>query len=234
MSNVSVLIGSNTAELQSFFNSMEYYLSVSKAVKQRLDKELASSFSVFDYVSDNETMLSRILADLLNNNGSHGQGDLFMREFLDIFQILPIKPMGEPVVSLEYPTRRINSFNRRIDIHLSWDNFGIGIENKPWASEQDDQLKDYNEHLEKEFNGNYILVFLSPAGRTPKSITRWEELTKKGKAAAISFYPDIHDWLIRCRQQCEAEKVRHFIKDFADYIQYNLNGDFTVQESNNV
>ena len=234
MSNVSVLIGSNTAELQSFFNSMEYYLSVSKAAKQRLDKELASSFSVFDYVSDNETMLSRILADLLTTTGSHGQGDLFLKEFLAMFKSLSFSPTGDPVVSLEYATRLLQNFNRRIDIHLSWGGFGIGIENKPWALEQDDQLKDYNDQLKNEFNDNYLLIFLSTTGRAPQSIPNWGELTKQGKAAAISFYPDLYDWLIRCRQQCEAEKVRYFIKDFADYIQYNLKGDFTVQESNNV
>lgn len=59
MSNKPVLVGSNTAELQSFFNGMDYYLTVSKEAKQRLDKELASSFSLFDYIHVNEAMISR-------------------------------------------------------------------------------------------------------------------------------------------------------------------------------
>lgn len=233
MSNKPVLVGSNTAELQSFFNGMDYYLTVSKEAKQRLDKELASSFSLFDYIHVNEAMISRILADLLTDKGNHGQGDLFLKEFLALFKSLPVNPSGEPVVSLEQPTRLLNNFNRRIDIHLSWDDFGIGIENKPWAIEQDDQLKDYSEQLHKEFNGNYLLVFLSAAGRTPHSITNWDELKEKGKAATISFYPELYDWVLRCRQQCEAQKIRYFLKDFADYIQYHLKGNVTDQEANN-
>lgn len=226
-------IGRSKQELYQYFNAMQYHLKISKDSRIRLDKELASSFSVFDYISDRETMLSRILADLLNPEGKHGQGKLFINKFLTMLQKKPESLTGKLTVTLEKPTYHLENFNRRIDIHLSWDNFGIGIENKPWAYEQEDQLKDYEEQLNKEFHGNYILIFLCASGRKPESIANWDQLVMQGKSKTIFFFPDLYNWLLDCRQECEADKIRHFLKDFSFFIEQHLIGNHSLERKRN-
>jgi PD-(D/E)XK nuclease superfamily len=51
----------------------------------------------------------------------------------------------------EDATRYIIASQRRIDITIDFGNAGIGIENKPWAGEQPDQLRDYAAHLAKKY-----------------------------------------------------------------------------------
>ena len=222
MSTLSEPIGNNKAKLHQYFTGMKYYLNASNEANRRLDKVLASSFSVFDYVSDKEIMLSRVLSDLLNPRGSHGQGDLFLKKFLTVIKVQSQNLYYGPIVTLERHTKYLQNFKRRIDIHLDWGSFGIGIENKPWANEQDNQLKDYNEQLQKEFGNNYVLVYLCAADSTLSSISNWDELTRKGNAATLHFYPDFYEWLLRCREKCEAEKVRYFLKDFADFVEQHF------------
>ena len=45
---------------------------------------IASRFNVFDYLRDDELGLSRVLADLLDPAGPHGQKTLFLRSFLSL------------------------------------------------------------------------------------------------------------------------------------------------------
>ena len=51
---------------------------------------------------------------------------------------------------------------RRIDLLFEYDDdFAIGIENKPWAWDQKDQLKDYAEGLQETYHeGRWVLVYL--------------------------------------------------------------------------
>lgn len=62
----------NYNQLSSFFEGLDYYLHVSREAQERLDLQLASRFSVFDYISISENKISEVLADLLNPKGKHG------------------------------------------------------------------------------------------------------------------------------------------------------------------
>jgi hypothetical protein len=46
-----------------------------------LDRQLARRFNAFRYISPNELRLSYIISDLLNPQGVHGQGNVFLRTF---------------------------------------------------------------------------------------------------------------------------------------------------------
>lgn len=234
MNSATTMIGNNPLELGRYFNELGYYLKVSADAKRRLDKKLASSFSVFTYINNDENTISNILANLLNPSGTHGQEALFLKHFLTLLNKDDRDLACDPTVTCEQVTDLITNARRRIDIQLHWGNFGIGIENKPWASESDNQLKDYNEQLSKAYGDNYILVLLCPAGMEAQSIENWEELVAAGKAATLNYYPQLYNWLIDCRQWCEANKVRHFLQDFADYIEEHFKASFLAQENKHV
>ena len=53
------------------------HLHAARAVKRELDRHLARRFNVFRYLRADELGLSRIIGDLLDPTGEHGQGTTF-------------------------------------------------------------------------------------------------------------------------------------------------------------
>ena len=141
---------SNTTALHNFFGGLQAKLDALKHVQELYEPQLATRFSAFQWIHLNENGLSAQLAYFLDPKQSHAQGDKFLRVFLEYLQDkIPEVPtdLKEVKVRLEAPTTSIQS-DRRIDLLLTLTTdegeFGIGIENKIWASDQKNQLKDYN------------------------------------------------------------------------------------------
>jgi len=117
-------------------------------------------------------------------------------------------------VSRESFTTQIENQNRRIDLTVEFKNpkndkevvFVIGIENKPWAGEQENQLEDYREHLDKISGNDYLLIYLSGLKREAESIKpeTKEELKQKGKFLETNYYKLLIPWLKECIKECEA------------------------------
>ena len=111
--------------------------------RKRFFSHLALDFTIFDYLRRDEMGVSRIIADLLDPNASHGQGSTFLKEFA--------KKIGQGWISLandwKVSTEKKVNGQRRIDIYLESSDGIIGIENKPWAIDQKDQLIDYANYL---------------------------------------------------------------------------------------
>lgn len=211
-------------ELSYFFSRIEFVINIAEEAQKKLNNYLAIEFNVFDIISPDENRLSDIIADLLNVKGSHGQGDLFLDKFLDFNNIVKFYDLRNVKIIREGSTTFIEQYQRRIDITLDFQDglFGIGIENKPWAGPQDDQLKHYNTHLKKKFNDNYILIYISGDGSDPPitSIDDCEkhDLRSKEKLKIISYSPNLKNWIRQCFEVCRSEKVRWFLHDFEDYI----------------
>jgi hypothetical protein len=157
---------------------------------------------------------------MLNKDGSHGQGDLFLRK---LFLICGL----EPKISAEYnykvvredATRYIEYSNRRIDITIDCGDFGIGIENKPRACEQENQISDYAEHLSKKHE-KYLLLYLSGNGKEPESIDEQilKSLKEKKMLITLPYRGGLTKWVNYCRNECNSDKYRWFLKDFIEYI----------------
>ena len=64
--------------LETFFHGMQYYLDVSREVRQALASAVADEFSVFDYLQPDGLRLSRMITDLLAPKRNHGQGSTFL------------------------------------------------------------------------------------------------------------------------------------------------------------
>ena len=64
----------------------------------------------------------------------------------------------------------------------------MGIENKPWAIEQTDQIKDYVEHMRAKY-GDFAIVYLSGDGSEPQSIDEQErvKLTRANRLIVFSY-----------------------------------------------
>ena len=70
--------------LERFFNELAPKLEGERKVERELDRRLARNFNAFDYLRPDEQQLSKLIANLLDPKGKHGQGDVFLRRFLDL------------------------------------------------------------------------------------------------------------------------------------------------------
>lgn len=131
-----------------------------KEIRESIIKDLKNSdkittnlFTILG-LETKEVIHSRFLAYLLSptgkykcgGNGSkeinvtHDFGTEFLKKFIKKCELKIIeKDLNNAEVFIEYPT----DYNRRIDILIKIGNFWIGIENKIYAGDQENQLNDY-------------------------------------------------------------------------------------------
>ena len=232
-------------QLGTFFAGLAPVVEVAIEAQKRLDCLVATRFSVFQYFREDENQISGILADLLRPDGSHGQGATFLRLFLKEIDhgrdiegdqmkgIRKIEDYGE-LEPCSVWTEYSASQNRRIDIVLKIGsgNQWIGIENKPWAGEQHDQLQHYLDFLQKrKQDDRACILYLSGSGDSSETI---QEASADHYLTIPYGYtvngPSVAHWIAECHEHCQADKVRWFLKDLQEYIQRMFYSESSAEE----
>ncbi len=161
----------------------------------------APDFNVFRalHLERRETKLhSRFLAELLDPDGIHGQGDRFLTEFLDLAKRSGLRAPSEwpePRYGMrlwETTTEEAVRESDRLDIVIRCRraSFIMVIENKIDAAEGIDQLSRYDGWLQEQKQDFDFrnLVFLTPNVREPKTISA-------GKCLGLSYREHVTEWL---------------------------------------
>ena len=157
-------------------------------------RERGEHFNIFAVCGVNhyEVKHSLIIAELLNPQGSHGQGSLFLDAFLSSFYSdFNFRSEGVSVVT-EYDIH-----NGRIDI-LIRNSIGqaIIIENKIYAQDQYEQLKRYNHYAHNHFgDGQYEILYLTLYGEEPSKASTGDKYIPY---RTISYATTIVEWLEDC------------------------------------
>jgi len=223
------IIHENTS---NFLSEIQFRRELYFKAKNELNKNLAHDYNVFDFINPDERKLSDIIAFLLDPNGTHGQGINFLYEFLclikektELLNTVENDDLNNAYVYCEYLTWGDKADYKIIDIFIvlkkEIDEFVIAIENKPFVGEHYLQVNNYIDFLEENYLDKFVFVFLSRSGDDPVSIidqTRKDALKNKGIMVSISYADLIKKWLDRCFKECEAEKIRWFLKDFIQYV----------------
>ncbi len=200
--------------------------------KQRYAVELAPDFNLVDHLRNNEVALSRYLGLLLDIKGVHGQGDLFLRGLLQRLGQTGLEPQDLQRVELE---RRTDN-GRFLDIYLEFSNGVIGIENKPWASDQQNQLDDYASFLQMAARGKrWLLVYAcnwEPSEASLNSAER-EQYEQAGNFLRLDFL-QIAEWLDESACHARAPKVRLFVEALSGYVRQQVNGEIDVSEAEQI
>ena len=227
--------------LEIFSLSLRQKLQIYREEKRRWDPFLSTDFNVVsEFIRPNENRLSDIIACLLDANGSHGQESKFLDAFLKrLFKENQTNRVAElsgkqPQVKREDPTHYNENQSRRIDITVDFEGFGIGIENKPWAREQEYQLKDYYDHLKEKYKQpekKFCLIYITPDRTHPTTICHPETLIRNGELYCLSYRSDILKWLEECWHLCESDRFRWFLYDFKEYIRDEFPLPFTIEEN---
>ena len=216
-------------QYERFFDGLTPRLETARTLERELDSRLARRFNAFDYLRTDELGLSRIVGDLLNPRGAHGQGPLFLRTLLDGLQGFDAPDdLNRAHVTLE---ETIDD-DRRLDIHVHVDErHGLAIENKPWAADQKDQVRDYLDWLKRQHR-RFVLIYLSPRGEPPDAYSVRLSTLKRleaGRRFVImpyhgngtredefdSFRADysLTRWMADCRKQCDVDRLRWFLRE---------------------
>jgi hypothetical protein len=219
-------------------------LEALEQARERYSPQLAPDFSIFDYVDTSELGLSRILGDLLNPKGKHGQKDLFLRCFIE--RCLPNLDdngwqefkdnLSKTKIKLEERTWAIHSY-RRMDIYLSQSaKFGICIENKPYTIDQKQQLVDYAMELETRRLQKFHLVYLNEKG-VPHQDSLDEASKEKLEAnKQISYvkYTELAKCLEYCVENIPNTDVSNFIRKLILFINKQFNGVNNMNEQQTI
>jgi hypothetical protein len=217
-------------ELERFFTDVKYRVHLAETLRCRLDMRLATGFNVFDLIDPDENKLSDVLAGLLNPNGAHGQGDLFLRLFFERLDLRPdAKLTKDATVQREARVPGTWKDDRRMDVFVEAGVL-LAIENKVDSPEQQGQVRDYLNYLERRcpcIPGQPIrntLIYLTPDHRSPKSLndSELEKHQKSGRLHCWTYQDELVDWLKACRGDCEAQRIRDFLSDFIAYIESHL------------
>lgn len=184
-------------------------------------KATAPNFNVFRalHLERRETKLhSRFLAELLDPNGIHGQGDRFLIAFLDLAKRSGLRSPSEwPEACYgrrlwEITTEEAVNESDRLDIVIRCRRakFIVVIENKIDAAEGAEQLRRYDDWLQKQQADFRNLVFLTPDGREPATIST-------DKCLCFSYREHVTGWLRKLVDEVEPPPHLRFALD--QYLQ---------------
>lgn len=235
--------------VQSLINEVNQKLNALETAQALYSRQLAPKFNTFDYINTDELGLSQILADLLNPKGSHGQEEDFLRLFIEyclpnVTENLTWLPFIENLQQIKVFVEEItwkSGTRRRMDIYLECKaddkNYGICIENKPYAVDQFKQLEDYAKELKERKLNHWHLIYLNEHADTPSkcsiNLEYLETLTVENKFSALKF-SGLIDWLRACQIECQNHIVSEFLAQLIKFIQKQFMGIEDMSESNAV
>lgn len=175
------------------------------------------NFNFFSFlnIERDEVKHSAIIAELLNPNGSHSQGKLFMKLFLE--QLEPIIDVSNEHTFIVTPEKYVPEYVPKkqekgfLDIVIESDDAYIVIENKIDTVDAEGQLQKYCKYMEEtKKDKKVVLLYLTPEGEKPNNFDvcgkgPLHQLDKfRFPLVRLSYKDFVVKWLGNC-----IEKVTH-------------------------
>jgi len=190
-------------------------------IHDNVEREKGEKFNFFSVlkIERAEVKHSAMIAELLNPKGLHGQGDTFLKLFIDMNCPFNGFRTNEATVEIEKDLGiRIDEEMKeekigRIDIFITDKKKCIVIENKIDAPEQSNQIVRYREYCNKLYPDNFKLLYLTLGGEPAEKAS---DLEVKKDYYCISYQEDIIKWLEKCLQKCENKHVLY--QSISQYI----------------
>lgn len=230
---------------QRFFDELAPRLETAQALERELDTHLARRFNVFDYLRTDELGLSRVVADLLNPKGKHGQGAIFLELMLCRCGLKDYLARPDARSAVEVEVEKAIKDNRRLDICVCIGGRCLAIENKPYAGDQPRQVGDYLEWLRDSGFEKYALIYLSPSGEGPSSESvkpsDLDGIEDDGHLKIMPYYGagegewedgfddcrldyTLAEWFSDCRKNCKVERLCWFFREAEAFCEQRFGG----------
>ena len=221
-------IKSQKEDFEKLFMAMSkgYMAAKAQADRQRaMGKHDYNIFTLFHNFSDEVNLHSNFIASLLDPNGDHYKGDLFLKLFLETCGIDDFSiDTGRATVFKEF---------KHIDIYISDGKKHIILENKVYAKDQPTQIARYIEAIKKEGaeDEDIYVLYLHPDGELPKenSLGGYKlnqnntKLEKDGSSInfkVISYGKEILEWIDKCKNEVSnITDLNVFLSQYKDVIE---------------
>lgn len=211
-------------ELIQLFNEMHMLIDKHEYI-QKEKGDNYNLFKVINMTSDETRVHSSMIADLLNPDGQHQMGDVFLQSFINRLNELSDYNISftcdkVKVECEKYIGPKTETSGGRLDIYLTDGTNHIVIENKIYATDQENQLLRYHNFL-KQFQqdpkNKPLLLYLSLDGEVHDmdKTTGGEEFT----FFTISYADFILNWLTDCRHKAiDRPLIREGITHYLNLI----------------
>lgn len=190
---------------------------------ERLRGEKFNVFSILNVTTREDQLHSSFIRELLDVNGSHLKGRLFLDLFIKMLnqkhdQLKHISSSFKEVIQ-EFPIGRVDlddSTGGRIDLLLKGtDGKSISIENKIYAIDQPSQVARYCNYNSEKNTVYYLTLF----GIEPSNGSKLDYKSDKD-FYLLSYKTEIYNWLLSCLKEAYGEPIlRESIKQYIITIQ---------------
>jgi len=191
-------------DIQRFFQEVASICALEQAQQEERNRK-GENFNLFSILSIERYELkhSALIANLLDPKGSHGCGDAFLRAFFEI----ALKGTAYPFESSTPLDSRTEHYTApiagdtggRIDILVKSSHYGLIIENKIYAGDQDKQLIRYDNYGKEIFGADgYLLVYLTLYGYDASKESTATKSAEEVGYLRLSYAEDILRWLEQC------------------------------------
>ena len=190
-------------------------------------QQLKKEYDFLLKISKNEIRHSNFLSWLLDPEGSHKLGDIFLKRFLrevfssdKFFDIDQVDVEGMDLSKVEVLREWKN-----IDVLIILSDVVVCIENKVYSKEHSNQLKRYKEIIENQFpKHKKTYVYLNPDGDSSESETE-------------QFQPISYDFIVESLERIVSvfgesmnQNVKNYIKDYITTIKREIMGTDQLTE----
>ena len=227
-------IKSEKEDFERLFAAMSkgYMAAKAQADRQRaMGKHDYNIFTLFHGFSDEVNLHSNFIASLLDPNGDHYKGDLFLKLFLET--------CGIDDFSIDTSGATVFKEFKHIDIYISDGKKHIILENKVYAKDQPTQIARYIKAIQNEGakesdrvkDEDIYVLYLHPDGELPKenSLGGYKlnkdntKLEKDGSSInfkVISYGNEILSWIDRCKNEVSnITDLNVFLSQYKDVIE---------------
>lgn len=219
------------SELEDFLSQARVCVELDRKCKAEAMLR-GEAFNVFDILglSTKETPQSAFIAELLNPQGCHGCGTIFLQLFLSQIECLKDWHFNTEnvIAEIERPVGYRNlgtGEGGRLDIVVENEEQMIIIESKINAGDQPQQLLRYQNYA-KQFGKDYRILYLTLDGHNASEISTLNKLEPDKDYYSISFSSDILTWLQHCLEQsAERPIVYNTILQYINLVKRNTHQD---------
>ncbi|WP_456097125.1 PDDEXK-like family protein [Porphyromonas sp.] len=222
--------------IQRFFQEVENICTHEQALQEEQNRkgENYNLFSILN-IERYELKHSALIANLLDPKGSHGCGDAFLRAFFEIAlkeRTYPFEDCTHLHSYTEYYTGPIaGDTGGRIDILVKSSRYGLIIENKIYAGDQDKQLTRYDNYGKETFGADkYLLAYLTLYGYDASKESTATKSAEEVGYLRLSYAEDILRWLEQCarlayNKPLVRESLNQYIRTIKQLTYQDMNQD---------
>ena len=216
-------IKSEKEDFERLFAAMSkgYMAAKVEADRQRaMGKHDYNIFTLFHGFSDEVNLHSNFIASLLDPNGDHYKGDLFLKLFLET--------CGIDDFSIDTSRATVFKEFKHIDIYISDGKKHIILENKVYAKDQPAQIARYIDTIKIEGakDEDIYVLYLHPDGKLPNNQSFGDYHTRllgenaSIKFKVISYGNEILEWIDKCKNEVSnITDLNVFLSQYKDVIE---------------